>query len=264
MSVPWWRGPMVGLDFEATGVSPENDRIVSAAVAHVGDGPTRLRTWLADPGVPIPDEATAIHGITTERVQAEGRPVADVVREVLGAIADRPAGVPLVIFNAPYDLTLLDRELRRHHGITIEGTTTVASVVDPFVVDKWLDRFRKGSRKLDAICAAYGATLDAAHEAESDALAACRAAFVLGARGMVIRNIRPYKRWEDLRELKALQAQWAEVQDDLERLHGAQMEWAHAEALRLADYFRSKGQHDDADGVRPGWPLVPALEREAA
>jgi DNA polymerase-3 subunit epsilon len=42
-------------------------------------------------------------------------------------------------------------------------------VVDPLVIDKWLDRYRKGSRKLEAICAHYGAVLDEAHDADFDA-----------------------------------------------------------------------------------------------
>lgn len=266
MPEPWWRGPMIGLDLETTSASPEEARIVSAAVATVGDGPTRIRSWLADPGVPIPDEAAAIHGVTTERAQVDGQPVAEVVREVLDAlIAEGVAVRPLVIFNAPYDLTVLDRERTRHgvdHPPLAEWRRL--RIVDPLVIDKWLDRFRKGSRKLDAICEAYGAKLDAAHDADSDALAACRAAFVLGARGKVIRNIRPYRQWDDRRELRTLQATWAAVQDDLALLHGAQIEWYHEQATGLREHFAKKGDHEAAARVTTSWPLIPVAVAEPA
>ncbi|WP_417564859.1 hypothetical protein [Microbacterium sp.] len=39
------------------------------------------RDWLADPGIPIPDGAAAVHGISTEQRRA-GRPAAEVVAEL--------------------------------------------------------------------------------------------------------------------------------------------------------------------------------------
>ena len=43
--------------------------------------------WLADPGVEIPLQASAVHGITTERARAEGRPAAEVVAEIVAALS---------------------------------------------------------------------------------------------------------------------------------------------------------------------------------
>ena len=59
------------------------------------DGPgTAVHNWLANPGIPIPDGAAAIHGVTTERAVAEGRPAADGFAELLaGGIADGPLAV---------------------------------------------------------------------------------------------------------------------------------------------------------------------------
>jgi DNA polymerase-3 subunit epsilon len=244
---------MVGLDLETTGTDIENDRIVSAAVCHIHGREATTRTWLVDPGIEIPAEAAAIHGITTERARTEGMPARDALRALLDELDLRPADAPVVIFNARFDLTILDRE-RRRHGL-VEPAPML--VVDPLVIDKWLDRFRKGSRKLNAICAAYGAKLDTAHDASSDALAACRAAWVLGARGTVVRNIRPWRGAQDARELAALQREWDTVRDDLGLLHEAQRVWAHDEALRLAEYFQGEGQLENAASVRSDWPLVP-------
>ena len=51
--------------------------------------------------------------------------------------------------NAPFDLTLLDRELRRHRAASLShylGQNPLR-VLDPRVLDKHLDRYRKGRRR---------------------------------------------------------------------------------------------------------------------
>lgn len=255
----WFEGRMVGFDLETTGTDPEEARIVTAAIAECGGGfPTQAETWLADPGVEIPDEAAEVHGITTEKAQAEGEAAVEVVRKVIARLQfPRQVGRPLVIFNARYDLTVLDREARRLglDPLPMDGLY----VVDPLVIDKHLDRYRKGSRKLDAICAHYGATLDQAHAADSDAVAACRGAWVVGAKGRIVR-----KAWNAgmERERAELTAEWEAVRYDLRLLHEAQVRWAHDQAVGLAEYFREQGPDakGDADGVRTEWPLVPAGE----
>lgn len=252
----WWEGRMVAFDLETTAADPEEARIVTAAVALCGGGqPTETKTWLADPGVEIPEEAAAVHGITTEHARAEGRPAEEVVREVVTHLAVELArsGGPLVIFNARYDLTVADRECRRYGVPLLQDRHFNLLVVDPLVIDKWLDRYRKGSRKLEAICGHYGATLDDAHDASFDALAAARLAWCVGAKGQVVRQV-----WnaEMGREKAALVSEWERVRGDLFHLHAAQRRWAHEQAVGLAEHFRSKGE--DASGVRTEWPLIPA------
>lgn len=84
----WHQGRLVAFDVESTGVNPEHDRIVTAAVSVVGAGqPSVHRAWLLDPGVEIPAEATAVHGITTERARAEGRPAAEAIEEMTAMLA---------------------------------------------------------------------------------------------------------------------------------------------------------------------------------
>lgn len=81
----WHREALVGFDLETTGTEPLEARIVTAAVVGVDgrDGePVRQRTWLADPGIRIPAQASAIHGISSERAAAEGRPVREVADEI--------------------------------------------------------------------------------------------------------------------------------------------------------------------------------------
>jgi DNA polymerase-3 subunit epsilon len=183
----WLHDTLVGFDLETTGTEPAESRIVSAALVEAKGGePVRLREWLADPGVEIPADATAVHGITTRRAVVEGRPAVEVVAEVAAALVSYwREGVPVVVYNAPFDLSLLAAELRRHDLPPLErqlGGAPVGPVVDPLVVDRAVDKYRKGSRSLENACALYGVELADAHEAGADALAAVRVALALGER----------------------------------------------------------------------------------
>ena len=52
---------------------------------------------------------------------------------------------PLVVMNAPFDLTLLDRELRRHRASSLDSwfESTTLRVLDPRVLDKHLEILRE-------------------------------------------------------------------------------------------------------------------------
>lgn len=255
----WWNERMVAFDLETTGVDPEEARIVTAAIALCSGGErTESQTWLADPGIEIPDEAAGVHGITTDIARRDGRPAREVIAEVIETLAIAAGhGWPLVIYNARYDLTVLDREARRHGLATLSERVPLLLVIDPMIIDKWLDRYRPGSRKLDAMCAHYGFPLEGAHDASFDAIAAARGAWCLGARGRVVRRTD----WpKAAAEARMCHAQWDRVHEDLPALYEAQIGWAVEQALGLANYFRDKGQYDDAESVRTEWPLVPFRE----
>ena len=97
-----WFDRLGVFDLETTGIDTDTSRIVSAYVGVVdAEGQPKGVSWLADPGIEIPVQASAVHGITTERARAEGRDAAEVVAEivaVLRALLDQ--GVPIVIYNA--------------------------------------------------------------------------------------------------------------------------------------------------------------------
>jgi DNA polymerase III subunit epsilon len=211
---PWWHALGV-FDLETTGVDVETARIVTA---HVGLIDMTGRSivegaWLADPGVEIPEGAAAVHGITTERARADGRPSGEVVAEIIAAIeAVFARGIPLVIYNAPYDLTVLDREAKRH-GL---ASPVIGNVVDPLVIDKALDTYRKGKRTLEAASELYGVTLSDAHDAAADAIAAGRVAQAIAAR---------YPE---------------ELGVSAEELHRKQVGWCAEQASSFQEYMRKK------------------------
>ena len=233
----WYRRPLCGLDFETTGTNPEVDRPVSASVVRWGGGlPTESTSWLIDPGVEIPAEATAVHGITTVAARSAGRPAADAIAEITERLVEAARqGWAIVVMNAPFDLTLLDREQARH-GVTRLFAQTRPLVVDPRVLDKRVDRTRRGPRRLEDLCRHYVVTLEgAAHRADTDAKAACAVTWKIANR----------HRWLGCMPL--------------ENLHAAQIEWAREQAEGLRHHFeRTPGKEALAPGVRTDWPLVPA------
>ncbi len=104
-------------DLETTGKNSRSARIVTASITVV-DAHGELiaeHEWLADPGVEIPLEASEVHGVTTEKARAEGRPAAEVTREVAGGTPRLfDDGTPVIAFNASYDFTVLAAESARY------------------------------------------------------------------------------------------------------------------------------------------------------
>jgi DNA polymerase III subunit epsilon len=234
----WHHRRLAAFDLETTGIDSEADRIVTAAVSVVGDDrPAVFHSWLVDPGVEIPAGASAVHGITTERARAEGRPPREAVEEIVAALAEQlRAGAPIVAFNARFDLTCLDREARRHGIAPLAdrvGGEAGMLVVDPYVLDKQLDRFRKGKRTLGAVCAHYRVPLEEAHAANADAIAAARVAWRLG---------------QAFEELRAL---------ELRALHELQVTWAAEQAASFEEYLRRNGRDER---IERAWPVVPLAE----
>ncbi|OKL48116.1 exonuclease domain-containing protein [Boudabousia marimammalium] len=179
MNKIWTNQFRFGFDTETTGVNPTQVRLVTAAlVLRQPKGEDQVITWLANPGVPIPEAASRVHGISTERAVAEGRPITEVLEEVASQIVDYwQRGGIMVAFNAGYDLQVLNSELKRHGMATLEercGASEVPAggVVDPLVLDRAVDRYRKGKRTLGAMCETYQVEPgDNLHTAEYDVIA---------------------------------------------------------------------------------------------
>ena len=175
MTMGWTEGPLLGFDTETTGVDVDSDRIVTAALVRRDATGTRITTWLIDPGVPIPAEAAAIHGISTEHARAHGRPPREALEEIAVELAQAfRSGVPVVAYNASFDLRLLDAELRRHRLRTLPDRLCQEArpVIDPLVLDRAEDRFRRGKRKLVDLCGFYRVIESGAlHSADVDVVA---------------------------------------------------------------------------------------------
>ena len=231
----WLQSPILALDTESTGTDPETARVVTYCLGR-SDRPGQwepVESWLIDPGCPIPPEATAVHGITDEQA-AEG----DTPELALGQLevelrAAAFAQVPIVLHNAPYDLTLLDREFRRHLGV---GLPDGLIILDTLVLFRRFE-LTTGSRTLGKLAERHG-ILFPAHDAEADALAALRLLHILCG----INELLP---WVDPKRLHHLQQLWYPQQEE------------RAYYRRLAD-----GIESDPPGSR-AWPYRPALTEVA-
>jgi DNA polymerase-3 subunit epsilon len=220
----WHSGSLLGFDTETTGVDTANDRIVTAAVVDGDD----VRTWTIDPGVDIPAEASAVHGITTEQARATGIEPRLALAEIAGEIHRAAVtGVPVVAYRAGFDLTLLSHELERH-GLP-QPEWERLHVIDPLVLDKRCDRYRRGKRTLAAACGHYGVELVEAHSAAADALACVGLARVIG------------QRYPDVAAMACAE------------LHLAQVGWHAEDAASLEAYFRRQGR---VESVERRWPLA--------
>ncbi|WP_425957131.1 exonuclease domain-containing protein [Xylanimonas sp. McL0601] len=233
----WARGPLVGFDTETTGVDVARDRIVTAAVVLRVPGVSNdVRTWLLDPGVEIPAEAAAIHGITTEHARAHGAAPAVALEEIAAELAAHlREGVPVVAYNAAFDLSLLDAELARHGLATLPERLghTVTPVLDPLVIDRWQDRYRPGKRRLGDLVAHYGIqATDDLHNADVDVLATLDVLDALVHQFPVLGTL------------------------SLEDLHHAQVGAHHAWARNFNEWRVTQGF--EGPGASTAWPVEPA------
>jgi DNA polymerase-3 subunit epsilon len=236
-------GKLLVFDTETTAANPEEARIVSAYLGLLAEDGSILteKEWIVQPdGWVIPDEAAAIHGISTEDATERGAPLEDVLREICQIIATQVGAfyAPLAGQNLQYDLTLLDREMKRlWPGSGVQEVLGEGVVLDSLVIDKEIDKYRKGKRILTAMTAHYGVSLseEEAHGARADAVAA----------GRVIQAMARHPKGGVLRALP------------LRVLHQKQIQWKADQAASLQHYFRTKGGEPDAV-VRGEWPYIPA------
>ncbi|OIR41283.1 3'-5' exonuclease [Corynebacterium sp. NML130628] len=215
---------MMSFDLETTSVNPRTARIVTSALVTIDGAQANAHEALADPGVEIPAEATAVHGITTEYAKEHGRPHDEVLQEIVDMIKRGwDDGLTLIVFNAPYDLSVL-RQLTGDFTVT-------GPVFDPLVIDRTKDRYRKGKRNLGALCELYGVKLDNAHDATADATAAARLA------------------WKQVRSTYPELAQMST--DDLMEFQAVEYYKLQTE---LREFFEAKGR--DVSNLTTSWPMI--------
>lgn len=233
--LPWIHRPFLGFDTETTGTDVRRDRIVTAALVHSA-GPGRaaetVATWLIDPGMEIPEAAAAVHGISTAHARTHGLQPAVALEEVASLLADAlNRQIPVVAFNASFDLQILEAELARHSLPTLAERLghDIAPVIDPLVLDRGLDRFRKGKRTLTDLCGVYDVTQDGRlHTADVDVSATL----------------------DVLRGIIARHPQLAEA--SLEDVHRRQITLHREWAENFNAFLEKKGKKGDANVL---WPL---------
>lgn len=240
----WTDRLIYSFDIESTSPDPLKAHVVSATIAKINQGKYQdHRGWFARPAEPIPDEAMAIHGITNEWIQEHGEDPKKVITEIVDMLAQiLAAGIPLVVFNAAYDLSLVEAQAE-YYGIPgLRARLTEdqwVSVIDPMVLGKGLEHFHKQefvkgrNFKLPSLCERYGVDFTESHDATADAIGAGLLAIALVNNDEVL---------------------WSRGPQALSRL---QQVWRKKAQTGLRTYFdKNNIEHD---GVDEGWPLHSSL-----
>jgi DNA polymerase-3 subunit epsilon len=167
------------VDTETTGVDTETAAIVEVAVALFAGGQLlgEPRSWLVNPGEPIPDEAAAIHGITNEMVASAPR-LEEVIPEVCAAIASAEL---LAGYNCiHYDLPLMARLAGPSWLAAIAGKPVIDAIV--LVRHDRIGRYWKGQgrHRLSNVCARFGIEAAGAHRASADVVMTGHLLWALG------------------------------------------------------------------------------------
>jgi len=224
-----WVDRIAVFDTETTGLAVNNARIVTSFVGVLDSNGAleESHQWIADPGIEIPLAASNIHGITTEHAREFGAEATKVVGEIRDLINSYFAeNLPIVAFNASYDFSVLHHESIRHG---LEPIVDVRPVIDPLVIDRAVDKYRKGKRTLETTANHYKVTLENSHQADSDAVAA----------GLIAQTI--------------IRSQNDEVFSDPLLLHEQQVSWSKEWSASYQNFRRSRGELDfTADGQ---WPV---------
>lgn len=239
-----WAGfHLLAFDLETTGIDYRTDRICTAALVDVIPGKRPVATtYITDPGIEIPAEASAVNGLTRDWLTANQTHTPEQLAFEISARLARHMGQgqPVVIFNGAFDFTMLEAENLRHRTPTLLArmgqSSKLAPILDVYVLDKAADKFRKGGRKLGQVCAQYGVVHVGEHDATADALATARVLPKLMAK-----HARKFPGFT------------------LQSLHSEQVVWRREQMDGLRAYFDRMGTPHD--GCDPGWPVYLGMQR---
>jgi len=155
------KNPLVFFDLETTGINISKDRIVEVSFLKVyPNGKEEIKTYRINPEMHIPEESTAIHGITDEDVKD-----CPTFKQVAKTLADYLEGCDMAGFNSSrFDVPMLAEEFLRA-GVDFDMNKRK-------FVDVQIIFHRKEQRTLEAAYRFYcDKELDNAHSAEADAVA---------------------------------------------------------------------------------------------
>jgi len=154
--------PLAFIDVETTGLRPYSDRIVELSILKIHlDGKEEYKSHRVNPGVPIPAETTAIHGITDDDVANE-----PMFQQYAKSVRDFLEDCDIAGFSViQFDLPCLEAEFAR---VNVEFSRRGRQLVDSKVI-----YHQREPRDLQAAYQKYcGKDMVNAHSAEEDAKAA--------------------------------------------------------------------------------------------
>lgn len=152
------KNPLVFFDLETTGIDIVRDRIVEISILKVNpNGTEETKTRRINPGMPIPAESSAIHGIYDEDVKDQPQ-----FKQLAKSLAEFMEGCDIAGFNSSrFDVPLLAEEFLRA-GIDFDFSKRK-------MIDVQIIFHKKEQRTLEAALKFYcDKELTDAHSAEAD------------------------------------------------------------------------------------------------
>lgn len=234
---------IVTFDLETTGVDTGNDRILTCFMrAKDGERVVFEQNWVIDPGVEVPEEAAEVHGMTTEWIREHGRKdVPEAIEEIVHQLSEwGHYGFIICGYNHSFDLAMLESEAKRYNpgiqGLRIGDGSGKYRFLDPIIIDRAIDKYRKGSRKLVDVARHYGIKVDedSAHDASYD---------VHLTEQLIPKVLN--KAWTVLESKR----RGLTPDEFVTKLQEWQKEWKREWAEHLTEYFQSQGKTED-DGSK--------------
>lgn len=167
----------VTFDTETSGTDTENDRIITCFMRAKDDGDTVFeQNWVIDPGVIIPQEASDVHGMTTEWIQEHGRKdAAKAIEEIVHQLSEWGHREFIICgFNHSFDLAILESEARRYNpgieGLRVGDGSESFRFIDPCIFSRVFDKYKRGGHQLITVAKRNGIEIedDRLHAADYD------------------------------------------------------------------------------------------------
>ncbi len=165
-------------DTETTGVKintedfSENDRIVQIGATQIKNGKVVEKTaynQLINPEIPIPEEASAVHGIKDEDV-ANAKTLEAILETFLKNYLNKENGV-IVAYNSKFDITLLNNAIREHNTVSDKKLKErpIFKVLDPFILIQKIHPYLGVKKRLsNQYQFLFCKNLEGAHDALAD------------------------------------------------------------------------------------------------
>ena len=170
--------PIAVLDFEMTGLDPQQDRVCEVAIVRGRNGRVESTyQTLVRPNRVMSHSALSVHGITSAMLE-DAPEFHEIAEEIQGYLKD----AILVCHNVPFDIGFLHREMDLAN-VPLDPPLTV----DTLMIARRLFAFPRNN--LATVCESLGVSLNNAHRAMGDAQATfsvfCKMAEILDPHGEV-------------------------------------------------------------------------------
>ncbi|MFT8703875.1 exonuclease domain-containing protein [Bifidobacterium aquikefiricola] len=170
---------LLGFDTETTGARPGRDAIVSATLVlrnpELGHDHDVLGEWIINPHRHMSPGASKVNGFTDDYLEEHGIEPEEALESITKVIVSaQNSNIPLLAYNAPFDVAMLQHDLGQWKLDTLESRITNDSllIVDPLVIDRAVSH-RSGKRTLSYTTEYYGVEPDGDfHNATADTVAA--------------------------------------------------------------------------------------------